>query len=128
MIKFLRLFYIHSSVGLSTGDLISMGGNNDLKWITDIWLLKAEDASWSKIGDLLAPMIYHSTLRIGSSVYVIPGRTDIGSDVQHPIQRIDFDGLEIVDIEIIEYQTQDKIMGFYRPAVMQVQSDFCLSK
>ena len=97
-----------------------------MKWITDIWLLKAEDSSWSKIGDLLAPMIYHSTIRIGSSVYVIPGSTHWGLDVRHPIQRIDFENDEIVDIEIIGYQTHDKLMGFYRPPVMQVHSDYCI--
>ena len=63
-------------------------------------------------------MAYHSAVFIGESIYVIPGY----GDNEYPLQRIDLDGEEIKDVEIIDSHPN----GQSWPVLFHADFDYCV--
>ena len=89
-------------VGLDSGDLLVMGGNNDLMFQSNaIYRLSAN--VWSYVGELQTPMFKQAApLKIGKILYLAGGTS---TTTDNPILKITLDDNE-------EIQSQEEIENF----------------
>ncbi|CAG5111124.1 Oidioi.mRNA.OKI2018_I69.chr2.g5458.t1.cds [Oikopleura dioica] len=105
----------HVLVGLESGNLLMLGGVRDGSTnLDDIWLLSND--SWSRTGTLKSAVRAHSSLQINDSIFLFAG---FGSN--NTVQRVDIDGDEIKNSEIIGNHSADEAI----PVLFQVSSGFC---
>merc|ERR1711953_1501389 len=105
--------YEHSLIGLESGSMLLIGGCCPLR--SEIWRL--EKGNWSVLGNMKKPVDSHSALFIGESIYVIAG----WGNNEYPLQRIDLDGEEIKDVEIIGSHEN----GQWYPVLFHANFDYC---
>jgi len=75
--------YAHALVGLSNGDLLVIGGYNDVDDLDTVWRLSS--GIWTLGGNLQQPVYLGAAIMNGNSVYSFAGANLIG----YPIERLD---------------------------------------
>ena len=118
----------HCLVGLPSGNLLLVGGSGVWPAVfTAIWLLK--DDVWTKIGDLqtvnlktekhkqsFKPNSSGSAITINNAVFIFSGTSP-----PYPIQRLDFEGDELVNNRVIAYSENS-----YIPILFEAPADYCV--
>lgn len=118
----------HSIVGLDSGSLLLVGGYNG-DYVDEIWLLQNNGGidSWSQVGNLQKAVTWTSAIRVGESIYVIPG----AGDAENPQQRIDMVGDQVSSCELLGdlgsfFSITSRHGQFSYPVAFVVPSlDFC---
>ncbi|CBY14423.1 unnamed protein product [Oikopleura dioica] len=93
----------HALVELENGNMLLIGGFKFSTQLSNIWELNEE---WTKIGNLQSVFGAGSAIRIGKSIFVVPGVVE-SSGVGGDVQRIDLTAEEEIEsVEIIGTHTE----------------------